>query len=182
MTALDGWDNFYVLMGSSAGALIGLQFVVMALIADMPAAEKDAHAGKAFGTSNVVHFGVVLLISALVVAPWQELMILSILWGLIGVGGAVYVFTVTLHMRAQRIYQPVFEDWLYNVLLPLAAYILLAVSAWTARVYTREALFVVGAAALVLLFVGIHNAWDTVMWHVFTKKQRPRNSESDETP
>ena len=32
MTALDGWENFYVIVGSSAGALIGLQFVVLALI------------------------------------------------------------------------------------------------------------------------------------------------------
>ena len=33
MTALSGWENFYVIVGSSAGALIGLQFVVMTLIA-----------------------------------------------------------------------------------------------------------------------------------------------------
>ena len=36
MTALDGWENFYVIVGSSAGALIGLQFVVIALIAETP--------------------------------------------------------------------------------------------------------------------------------------------------
>jgi len=34
MTALDGWENFYVIVGSSAGALIGLQFVVITLIAN----------------------------------------------------------------------------------------------------------------------------------------------------
>jgi aryl-alcohol dehydrogenase-like predicted oxidoreductase len=33
MTALDGWENLYVIVGSSAVALIGLQFVVIALIA-----------------------------------------------------------------------------------------------------------------------------------------------------
>ena len=36
MTPLAGWENFYVIVGSSAGALIGLQFVVITLIADMP--------------------------------------------------------------------------------------------------------------------------------------------------
>src|SRR5436190_24376937 len=30
------WENFYVIVGSSAGALTGLQFVVMALIPDSP--------------------------------------------------------------------------------------------------------------------------------------------------
>ena len=36
MTALSGWENFYVIVGSSAGALIGLQFVVITRIADIP--------------------------------------------------------------------------------------------------------------------------------------------------
>ena len=30
------WQNFYVIVGSSGGALIGIQFVVMALIASKP--------------------------------------------------------------------------------------------------------------------------------------------------
>ena len=34
MAELAGWANFYVIVGSSAGALIGLQFVVMTLILD----------------------------------------------------------------------------------------------------------------------------------------------------
>jgi hypothetical protein len=31
-----GWDTYYIIIGSSAGALIGLQFIVMALIASTP--------------------------------------------------------------------------------------------------------------------------------------------------
>ena len=34
MSLLAAWQNFYVIVGSSAGALIGLQFVVITLIAD----------------------------------------------------------------------------------------------------------------------------------------------------
>jgi hypothetical protein len=69
MTTLDGWGNFYVIVGSSAGALIGLQFVVMTLIANMPLAHGDAQAGHTFTTPTVVHFGVVLLLSAAACAP-----------------------------------------------------------------------------------------------------------------
>ena len=36
MQELEGWESFYVIVGSSAGALIGLQFVVMTLLADRP--------------------------------------------------------------------------------------------------------------------------------------------------
>ena len=73
-------------------------------------------------------------------------------------------------MRVQSTYTSVFEDWLFNVLLPLAAYATLAVSAYVTRSYVEEGLFGVGTAALLLLFIGIHNAWDAVTYHVFVKK------------
>ena len=64
MTPFAGWQNFYVIIGSSTGALIGLQFVVMALIANLPRRPVEAQAGHAFATPNIVHFGAVLLLSA----------------------------------------------------------------------------------------------------------------------
>jgi len=54
MTALAGRQNFYVIVGSSAGALIGLQFVVLSLITDMPSARADAEAGDAFATPTII--------------------------------------------------------------------------------------------------------------------------------
>jgi hypothetical protein len=94
MTALDGWENFYVIVGSSAGALIGLQFVVMTLIADMPMDRGNAQAGHTFTTPTVVHFGVVLLLSAVVSAPWNGIAVAAVLWGLVGLSGAAYVVLV----------------------------------------------------------------------------------------
>ena len=38
MSELAKWDSFYVIVGSAAGALIGLQFVVITLIAERPPA------------------------------------------------------------------------------------------------------------------------------------------------
>ena len=35
--------------------------------------------------------------------------------------------------------------------------------------YTREALFGVATAALLLLFIGIHNTWDSLVYHVFSR-------------
>ena len=172
MTVLEGWENFYVIVGSSAGALIGLQFVVITLIATKPIARVDALAGGAFATPSVVHFGVVLLLSAIASAPWKEIIIVSFLWGLVGVCGVVYVVVVARRMRVQSAYQPVFEDWLFHVLLPFAAYAVLALSAYAAHSYARPALFLVGATALLLLFIGIHNAWDTVTYHVFVRSKQ----------
>jgi hypothetical protein len=169
MTALAPWQNFYVIVGSSAGALIGLQFVVLSLIADRPIAGNAADAGHAFATPTIVHFGAVLGLSAILSAPWDGIGAVAVLWGVVGLSGVVYAVTVIRRMRAQDAYQPEFEDWLFHVVLPIAAYITLSVSAYAARAYMREALFGVGAAALLLLFIGIHNAWDAVTYHVFVK-------------
>jgi ABC-type nickel/cobalt efflux system permease component RcnA len=177
MSPLNGWENFYVIVGSSAGALIGLQFVVMTLIAGRSVARGEAQAGDAFSTPSVVHFAVVLLLSAIISAPWDGIGTVVVLWGGVGLIGIVYVAIVARRMRAQTVYKPVFEDWLFHVLLPLAAYAMLTGSAFAARSSARTALFIVGAAALLLLFIGIHNAWDTVMHLVFVERQEKREDE-----
>ena len=169
MSELAEWGSFYAIVGSAAGALIGLQFVVMTLIAERPLI-RAAEAGAAFATPTIVHFGAALLLSALLRAPWQTITIAAALWGLMGFSGVAYAVIVARRMRKQAVYQPQFEDWLFHVVLPLAAYAILALSPFAARSRTRESLFGVGAAALLLLFVGIHNAWDGVYYHVFVNK------------
>ncbi len=66
---------------------------------------------------------------------------------------------------------------MFYVMLPLGPYVMLAGSVFAARSHARTALFIVGAAALLLLFTGIHNAWDTVMHLVFVEKQGRRAAE-----
>jgi len=169
MSDLAEWSSFYVILGSASGALIGLQFVVMSLIANRPRL-RVAEAGAAFGTPTIVHFGVVLLLSAVASIPWHEIGGVPIAWGSVGVGGIAYSIVVARRMRAQNVYQPVFEDWLFHVLLPFAAYSMLVGSAYVASSLERPALFTVSAATLLFLFVGIHNAWDAVTYHIFTSK------------
>src|SRR6266700_1029405 len=133
MSELADWNSFYVIVGSSAGALIGLQFVGIALIAETPDARADAQAGAAFSTPSVVHFAVVLLLSAIISAPWHTIGAVGVVWGLMGISGIVYALIVARRMRLQTAYRPVFEDWLFHALLPLAAYAILAVSAYMAQ-------------------------------------------------
>lgn len=169
MSELAEWDTFYLIVGSAAGALIGLQFVVMTLIAARPPV-RAAEAGAAFATPTIVHFGTALLVSALLRAPWHSVTPLAALWGFVGLSGLVYTVIVARRMRVQTTYRPDFEDWLFHALLPLTGYAMLALSAFAAPSHMREALFVVGTAALLLLFIGIHNAWDAVAYHVLVNK------------
>jgi hypothetical protein len=169
MSEFAAWNSFYVIVGSAAGALIGLQFVVMTLlIADIQRL-RTPEAGAAFATPSVVHFGVVLLLSAVASAPWHALSAVAVLWGFVGLSGIIYAVVVTRRLRRQTAYRPVCEDWLFHVVLPFAAYAVLVGSAYVALSHARPALFLVGAAVLLLLFIGIHNAWDAATYHVFNK-------------
>jgi hypothetical protein len=154
-----------------------LQFVVITLIADRPFVAGQAQAGDAFATPTIVHFGAVLLLSAIVSAPWHGVASAAILWGLLDLTGILYEIIVARRMRMQTVYTPQFEDWLFHVLLPFAAYGTLAGSAYAARSNAGRALLGVAAAALLLLFIGIHNAWDAVTYHVFVKKHRREEAE-----
>ena len=51
MPGFHEWESFYVIVGAAAGALIGLQFVVMTLIAERPHLAAP-EAGAAFVTGN----------------------------------------------------------------------------------------------------------------------------------
>jgi hypothetical protein len=170
MSELDKWDSFYVIIGSAAGALIGLQFVVITLIADRP--PRSAQAGRAFATPTIVHFSVVLLLSALLRAPWDTMSPATLLSGVVGLGGAAYALVTARRMRVQTAYAPDLEDWLFHVVAPLAAYATLAACAFVDLSHAKEVLFAVAGAVLLLLFCGIHNAWDAASFHVLVQRKQ----------
>jgi hypothetical protein len=171
---LSGWENFYVIVGSSGAALIGLQFVVIALVADTGAA-RNGDAIKAFGTPTIIHLGGALTISAIMSAPWPAVSAVSIALGVGGIIGLGYVFRVWGRARGQTGYQPVWEDWLWHVILPFIVYATLGVCAiLLPRNYTWP-MFAVAGAAFSLLLIGIHNAWDTVLYIVLTAPQGDNN-------
>jgi hypothetical protein len=154
------WESFYVIVGSSAGALTGLQFVVMALIAESwpKGTEKEV---AAFGTPTIVHFCSALLVSAILSAPWPNPTGAQAAIGVLGLAGIVYAAITIKRARGTMDYKPVFEDWLWHTILPTIAYAAMAFAALVLHVDHSTGMFTIGGAALLLLFVGIHNAWDT---------------------
>src|SRR2546430_16696275 len=112
------WESFYVIVGSSAGALTGLQFVVIALIAEAEAAASMVEI-RAFGTPTVVHFCAVLFISAVLSAPWPPLcnagLVLAASWA----PGIVYVLVAIPYDRRPTGYSPVAAARLWVVAVPL---------------------------------------------------------------
>jgi hypothetical protein len=159
--ALSAWANFYVIVGSAGAAVIGVQFVVIALIASRRAGA-TAEGIRAFATPTVAHLGAALFVSATMSAPWPSLCPVSAALTLCGLGGLGYGAMVIQRARRQTTYAPVWQDWLWYAALPCSLYAALAVAALLLRTQTQLALFALGGVALGLLLIGIHNAWDTV--------------------
>jgi hypothetical protein len=67
-------------------------------------------------------------------------------------------------MRRVKAYSPVAEDWIWHVALPLVAYVSIATCGFLILRGRFGPLYCVGGAALLILYIGIHNAWDTATW------------------
>ncbi len=165
LALLSHWESFYVIVGSSAGGLTGLMFVVITLIADARVSKTPANI-NAFGTPNVIHFLAVLLLAAIISAPWQRMQDPAHLIGLSAVSGVGYVLVVLRRMRRQTGYTMVLEDWVWHFIFPMIAYTTMFVCAAGLSHEQNWALFGLGGVSLLLLGIGIHNAWDTVTYIV----------------
>ena len=174
---LSTWQNFYVIIGSAAATLTGLMFVVITLLAGVRERRSSGGIG-AFSTPTVVHFGIALFVAALLSAPWQALWNVGLLLGLSGLWGVTYVIIVIRRTRRQTDYQLVLEDWLWYTAFPLVSYTALVVAAIVLPGHPAPALFVIAAVTLLLLFIGIHNAWDTVTY-IAIEHSQPENKSQD---
>jgi hypothetical protein len=177
MSPLEGWDNFYVILGSAAAALLGLTFVVIALISD----RRTNPAGMAgYITPTVVHFGTVLGLSCFVSVPHQNVIGLSLGFGATATGLLIYTGAITANMRRfAKDYVPVPEDWIWHVILPVLVYgglLAMALLLWREP---RESMYGIASALLLLLFVGIHNSWDVAVSVTVQKKKDEEKERGD---
>nr|MBA2679774.1 hypothetical protein [Ktedonobacteraceae bacterium] len=159
---LTTWGNFYTITGTAAASLTGLMFVVMTLITSLRAHRSSGTAS--FATPTVVHFCAVLLMTAILSAPWPMLWNVSLLLGLTGLAGVIYEVIVLGRLRHLTDYKPVTEDWVWHTMFPFVSYTALLVASIVLLSSPVPALFVIASVTVLLLFIGIHNSWDTVTY------------------
>jgi hypothetical protein len=161
-SVLGPWSNFYIMAGSSAGALTGLMFVVMTLVAGVERSQRNQDGISTFSTPTVAHFGSALLVSAILSAPWGSLVYPAVLLGLASLYAVAYVVRVWFRTKRFTAYRPDLEDWVWYSVLPLVAYLAILVGAFMLPAIPVNALFALAAGVLLLIFIGIRNAWDVV--------------------
>src|SRR5947207_13774323 len=121
---LEGWHDFYVVVGSGAAALTGLLFVIVSLGPKLIASNTETGV-RAFISPIAVHFTAVLVGSALMLAPDIPPAVLGSLLAIGGLGGVIYSAWTRGHARWRRSKLPIL-DWVWFIGLPFLAFFLVA--------------------------------------------------------
>lgn len=158
------WSDFYLLVGSAAAALIGLLFVVATLTSGIDTSR--AMAGqRTYMTPLVFHFGVVLSVAAVAMAPKVSASVAGVAIGAAALAGLAYAIFVSVRIHGNDVPDPPHwsDLWCYGV-APAVVYLGLGTAAVLVWVNATIAADVTAAACLALLLVGVRNAWDLVTY------------------
>jgi hypothetical protein len=160
----EGWENYYLMVGSAAGALIGLMFVVVTLTAGRGRSELDL--GKRFYTSPIVwHLAVILTLSGIAAIPHLTARPFGVAIGaaaLLGLG--IGLRSAIGIARWPSAPDSIWFDMFWYGVAPTIAYVGLAVAAvgvFEGRPWGEIA---VALDLMALLLVSIHAEWDLVTY------------------
>ena len=160
-----GWDNFYLMIGSAGAALIGLLFVVMTLTSGFERA-KTLRATTIYMTPTAIHFGVVLASSAVALAPRLPTSLAALLFAisaLAGLGNAIWA-CIGIRAGFPGGEPPHWTDFWFYGALPALMYVVLLGTSLALWLRMDWAPLAAGGCLLVLLLLGIRDAWDLVTW------------------
>jgi hypothetical protein len=176
----EDWENFYLIVGPSAAALIGLMFVVVTLTAGR---ERDQlERGKHLYTSPIVwHLGVVLLLSGGAVAPTMDATLFGIVSGTLALLGLAMGVRSSVGIYRTRMTgaDSLFDMWWYGI-IPAFAYVGLGVAAVAVLCGWAWSASAVAVALMALLLVSIHAEWDLVTF--LAPMAEPAKPDADKTP
>src|ERR1700685_1611288 len=153
------WENFYVITGSSSASLTGLVFIVVTLSAGRRRTTDTTTKSEGtsiFSSPTVVHFCAAFFTAGVFSAPWHALVLPGALIGIMGAFGVAY--SINTGIRAHRLasYQADVSDWIWFIILPLLAYVIVAISGFALALIPSTAAFALAGATLLLIFIGIH--------------------------
>ena len=166
MLPLAEWRDFYVMVGTAAGVIVGATFIVASLASQI---EKREVGMRGFITPTAVHLGSVLVGSALLAVPTLTALWLAIILAAGGIAGAVYGIVV-----AARIWKMNLDlsDIAFYMVLPILAYAAMLAAAAMVMRQTGPAFETLAASYVLLLIVGMRNAWDMANFMITRRPEK----------
>lgn len=175
---LHGWENFYIMAGTAAATFAGLLFVVITLsvrLATTPA----AHGVHAFVTPVLVHFGGVLFLTLILLQPWPSAWPVELILGLQGLAGIVYATFVIRRVRKLDFVSLDAREWIAYAGAPALANVCLLAGAGGLLAEKSLGPFVIAAAIMLFLFVGILDAWNMTLW-IIANREMAQSAKPDD--
>ena len=168
------WETYYLMVGSSAAALIGLLFVVITLAGEGDAAKMPA-AQRTFMSPTVFNFVTVMVISCAAVVTTLPAPTMALTIAVLSIVGAVNAIAALMRLASGRVTAPDWTDYIYYGVLPVIGHIWLLVTAWLVWQEGDFAQFGiaqygVAIGTMALLLLGIRDAWDLATWLVYNKR------------
>ncbi len=162
---LDKWRDFYVMIGTAAGVIVGATFIVATLTAGI----EDKMLGlRGFITPVAVHLGSVLIGCAILVVPTLTPGAFAVLLGVGGIAGAGYSLIVARRIWKMRLD---LDDRIFYGVLPIFTYAAMTAAAVMAFTPGKPVLEMLAAALVVLLVLGMRNSWDMATFMITRQKQ-----------
>ena len=162
---LEDWRDFYVMIGTASGAIVGASFIVASLASGV----KERTLGmRGFISPTTVHLASVLVASAILSVPKIPPAAIALLLGSGGAVGAIYGIIVIMRIWGMKLGV---EDWCFYAILPVVAYGAIAIAAAMIVLHIDSPLYVLAAALILLLIVGMRNAWDMATFLIMRERE-----------
>ena len=162
---LDKWRDFYVMIGTAAGVIVGATFIVATLASEV---ENKMLGLRGFITPVAVHLGSVLVGSAILVVPTLTPGAFAALLGVGGIAGAGYSLIVTTRIWKMKLD---LDDRIFYIVLPITTYSAMTAAAVMAFMPGKPVLETLAAALVTLLVIGMRNSWDMATFMITRQKQ-----------
>ncbi|HEV2281411.1 MAG TPA: hypothetical protein VGX75_03335 [bacterium] len=183
MAQLQPWQNFYMLLGGASATLVGLMFIAISLGQTRWTPEERpilTASFSAFMSPTFIHFVYVLVTAAVVFVPTLSETVLGGLLVLTGIGSLGHIARNLPFFRERyRVGSIDRSDLWWYSLMPSVGYILYLdagiglLRAAAGGISRGQALNALAAASVLLLVIGVRNAWDLVVYLALRRLDTP---------
>jgi hypothetical protein len=171
---LDGWHEFYGLLGTAAAALVALLFVAASIGAGYLSIARSSPT-HTYTTPIVFHYTYVLFLSLVALIPINTDRSLA---AIIGVSAAIaLIYSCFIFVRVMRGDAVDLDDRLSYGASPLVAYTAALAAAIFMFEHSRIGPPLLAGVLVLLLLINIRNAWDLTVF--FTQR---RSTEGNPAP
>jgi len=188
MAELQPWQNFYMLLGGASATLVGLMFIAITLGQTRWRPEERptlTASFNAFLSPTFIHFVYVLVTAAVVFVPTLSDGVLGALLALTGAGSLGHIARNLPFVRERyRVRTIDRSDLFWYSLMPSVGYVLYLdagiglLRAAAGGPPRGQALNALAAASVLLLVIGVRNAWDLVVFLVLRRLDTPDDRRS----